>query len=213
MHSTRSRNTYVVVGALWAAAILIGLARLLAYESTSDISHNAPPTWPMGSVVHRVAGMPTLVVLAHPRCPCSRATIGELAKLMTACQGKVSATVLIVRPSEFAEGWERTDLWESAAAIPGVTVTSDIAGVESSRFGAATSGQTLLYSADGKLLFAGGITESRGHWGDNAGRSVITSLVLGSTETPTVRATPVYGCPLFDPLTPKRTEGVVCHAN
>ena len=37
------------------------------------------------------------------------------------------------------------------------------------RFGAETSGQTLLYDRDGRLLFSGGTTGSRGHDGDNAG--------------------------------------------
>lgn len=120
---------------------------------------------------------------------------------MTHCHGKLVTTVLMLHPAGMSDAWVHTDLWTSAAAIPGVTVLDDGEGMEARRFGAATSGQSLLYSTDGRLLFAGGITESRGHSGDNAGRSAIESLVLG-TETHATRGpavTPVYGCPLFGP--------------
>jgi hypothetical protein len=135
---------------------------------------------------------------------------------MTECQGKLVTTILLLRPTDAPEGWERTSLWHAAASIPGVTVVADNDGAESRRFGAATSGQALLYAADGRLLFAGGITESRGHGGDNAGRSAIVSLVrsgsalLGAGQ-PELQ-TPVYGCPLFDPADTSPTEGMdTCH--
>jgi hypothetical protein len=144
--------------------------------------------------------LPALVILMHPHCPCSRATVDELSKLMTHCQGKLTATVVMIQPTGTPAGWERTDLWSSAAAIPGVTLMSDPDGVETHRFGALTSGQALLYSPDGQLLFSGGITESRGHSGDNDGRSLIESLVLHEMAQPDaqVPTTPVYGCPLCD---------------
>jgi hypothetical protein len=71
----------------------------------------------------------------------------------------------------------------------------DDRGVEAERFGTSTSGQTLLYSADGRLLFSGGITGSRGHAGDNEGRDGLVALLTraGSGRT---RAS-VFGCPLF----------------
>ena len=198
---------YAVLGTAWAAAVAFGLWRLWTYESTADIPARPPLTWPAETRVSRPAGLPTLVLLAHPRCPCSRATIGELAKLMADCHGKLGATVLVLRPDGVPDGWERTDLWDSAAAIPGVSVTSDAGGAESRRFGAATSGQALLYGADGRLLFAGGITESRGHQGDNAGRSAVAALVLGSGGPAQTALAPVYGCPLFSESSPCPTNG------
>jgi hypothetical protein len=64
-------------------------------------------------------------------------------------------------------------------------------------FGAATSGEALLYGPDGRLEFAGGITSSRGHEGDNPGADRIVSLVTtGSAELATA---PVFGCPLNTP--------------
>ena len=116
---------------------------------------------------------------------------------MAHSQGRLTAYVLFVKPAGFSDEWETTDLWQSAASIPGVTVVIDEEGAEANRFHAATSGQTVLYDAGGRLLFSGGITASRGHYGDNAGQSAIVSLVNSGAADLT--ETSVFGCPLFDP--------------
>ena len=185
----------------WAACVAFGALELWKYEAAAGIPARSPLRWPADARIVRSPGLPTLVLLVHPHCPCSRATIGELAKLMTQCEGRLAATVLVLHPAGMPDAWVHTDLWSDAAIIPGVTVLADIEGTEARRFGAVTSGQSFLYSKDGRLLFAGGITESRGHSGDNAGRSVIESLVLGTDTPPPMRhlVTPVYGCPLFGP--------------
>ena len=88
----------------------------------------------------------TLLVFAHPRCPCSRATIGELARIMAVDQGRVSATVFFYAPSTEAPDWDRTDLWRDASGIPGVRAAEDRDGSAARRFGAFTSGKR-CYSA------------------------------------------------------------------
>src|SRR5207245_55082 len=124
-------------------------------------------------------------MVVHPHCPCSRASIEELAQIMTRCQGRLSSHVFFVKPIQCAQGWERTPLWDRAADILGVTVSCDEAGAEARRFGAATSGQVLLYQPDGTLVFSGGITLTRGHEGDNPGReAVIRFLTEGRGELP-----------------------------
>jgi hypothetical protein len=122
--------------------------------------------------------------------------MGELALLMAQSQGRLTAYVLFLKPAGFSDHWEKTDLWQSAEAIPGVKPIVDDDGVEAVRFHANTSGQTVLYDAEGRLLFSGGITAARGHAGDNAGRSAIVSLVNAKVADKT--ETPVFGCPLFD---------------
>ncbi|MDB5332995.1 MAG: hypothetical protein JWP03_4146 [Phycisphaerales bacterium] len=209
-----TRIASALVAIAWAAAVAFGTSRLWTYESTPGSPARPPIAWPADSHVVPQSGLPTLVLFAHPHCPCSRATVGELAKLMTDCRGKLTATVLVLRPQGVKEGWERTDLWNSAAAIPGVSVVSDAAGTESRRFGAVTSGQVLLFAADGRLLFSGGITESRGHSGDNAGRSAVAALVLGTGRAAQPASAPVYGCPLFNTSSSCPTEGTpACHKN
>ena len=197
----RRRLVLGTVLTVWAASVAFGAIELWKYESTPGAPAHSPLEWPSDSHVSRRPGLPTLVLLIHPQCPCSRATIDELAKLMTDCDGKLDVRVLLLHPAGMPDAWVHSGLWSGAAAIPGVAVSDDADGAEARRFGAATSGQALLYAANGRLLFAGGITESRGHSGDNAGLSAIESLVLGTDTHSTTRpaATPVYGCPLFGP--------------
>lgn len=193
---TRTPTIVIAGGALWLLAIGIGLWMLWNYQNSAGAAGVPPPRWPVNSRVEPVAGQATLVIMAHPHCPCSRASIGELALVMARCQGRVSAYVLFFKPPDFPEGWERTDLWDSAGRIPGVTVLSDEGGIEASRFNAVTSGTAMLYNAEGRLLFSGGITGSRGHSGENEGRSAIVALVTG--EAATRAETPVFGCSLVD---------------
>jgi hypothetical protein len=66
-------------------------------------------------------------------------------------------------------------------------------GIGARRFGSSTSGQVMLYN--GQLLFSGGITASRGHSGENDGRSVIIALPTEGQAATNER--PVFGCRLF----------------
>jgi hypothetical protein len=115
---------------------------------------------------------------------------------MAQAQGRVTAYALFLKPTGSYDGWEKTDLWQSAASIPGVNIFVDDGGTEARRFNAVTSGQIVLYDAGGRLLFSGGITGSRGHSGDNAGRSAIISLL--NTGEAEAAETFVFGCPLFN---------------
>lgn len=122
---------------------------------------------------------------------------------MTHCQGRLIAQVLFIEPAGTKADWVETDLWRSAAAMPGVTVHRDEAGIEARRFGCETSGQALLYGREGRLMFQGGITSARGHAGDNIGRSAVEALLFQGQARQT--QTPVFGCPLFAPTDEKGT--------
>ena len=182
---------------IWVLGLGFGLKKLFDYENTPAIPGTAPGTWPSESKIQRTPGLPTIVVMAHPRCPCTRATVGELALAMAKLQNRASATVVFVRPEGVAANWEITDLWRDAEKIPGVAVMNDPGGREAESFGSLASGQTMLYDASGRLLFSGGITAARGHFGDNAGRSTIVDLVLHGKSA--VNSTPVFGCSLASP--------------
>ena len=195
MRLQKNRLILTAAGALWLLIIGAGIGLLWNYESTPGVAAATPGRWPSDSRIKPDADRATLVMLAHPHCPCTRASIGELARLMTQAQGRVTAYVLFVRPANFSDAWVQSELWASAAAIPGVTPVLDDDGIEAGRFHAATSGQTVLYDAAGHLLFSGGITSARGHAGDNAGRTAIVSLL--TSDEAEERGTPVFGCPLF----------------
>ncbi len=189
----RGARLLIVAGlAAWVLTIGAGLAILWAYADTPGRPAAADATWPAGASIARNTHTPVLLLFLHPRCPCSRATIGELARLLAGARTPVATYALFYRPSDAEPGWERTDLWDSAAAIPGVHVMSDERGRQARVFGAFVSGQTLLYGATGSLLFSGGITGARGHEGDNPGRTAVTSMLAG--ERTDILRTPVFGC-------------------
>ena len=184
----------VLLGGTWVAALAFGARTLFRYETTPGRIGSVSSKWPAVSVVPRQTDKPTLLMLAHPHCPCSRASVGELAQVMAHAVDKVNAYVLFVKPSEAGTDWDDTDLRRSAAAIPGVTVFTDENGTEATRFGAETSGHTLVFAADGTLIFSGGITSSRGHAGSNAGESAVLAAL--NQETVPLSRTPVFGCAL-----------------
>ncbi len=165
------------------------------YENTRGTVGATPEHWPSGTPITLDHNRYTLIMFVHPKCPCTRASMEELNRLLAQCNGRVATRILFFKPDNLPHDWTQTDLWRSAAAIPGVTVQEDIDGTLARQFGAETSGYVLLYNPHGQLLFRGGITGSRGHAGDNPGESAIASIVMGQ-DTNFVQ-TPVYGCSLL----------------
>jgi hypothetical protein len=183
----------------WLVCAVGGLWVVWAYENGPGVAANSPAQWPDETRLQLASDRPTLVFLAHPQCSCTRASLGELAEALARAATRPKTYVVFLKPSAFADGWEKTGLWQTAAGLPDTTVVRDDDGREAIRFGAATSGQTLLYDARGALLFSGGITGARGHAGDNAGRASLVALLnhLKADRT----GTQVFGCSLFARLT------------
>ena len=192
MGTCRHTCCMTIAAIVWLIIVGGGLAALARYSGTPLPSSAVFAHWPADSHVPRSERQPALIMFAHPQCPCSRASLGELARLMVRVQGRVAPIVLFYRPADAEFGWERTDLWDSAAMIPGVQVATDVEGIEAERFGVAVSGHVLLYDTRGRLVFSGGITPARGHAGDNAGSAAIASL-LNTGHLQTAR-TPTFGC-------------------
>jgi hypothetical protein len=191
------RVSWAAACAAWLVFTAIGMHLVWKYKATAGAADASPATWPPASAIVRATGRATLLLFAHPHCPCTRASLGELAWLVERFADRVDAHVLVLRPAGTAPGWEAGDNEALAAAIPGVRVAVDEAGREAARFGAATSGHTFLYAAGGRLLYSGGITGARGHPGDNLGRARVASLLERGTAD---RADgPVFGCALSDP--------------
>jgi hypothetical protein len=194
--STKGSKPWLwIATAVWLGAAATGLAVLWKYDNAPGAGAQAPARWPDGSVLAHAAGQPTLILLAHPQCTCTPASLAELAEVLARARTRPRTYVLFLQPQGFSNDWVQSDLWKTAAAIPGVTLVRDDDGREARRFGSATSGQTLLYDGDGALRFSGGITGSRSHAGDNAGRRSLVALLNGSR--PDASATSVFGCPLF----------------
>lgn len=182
--------------AVWVAAIGVGNAMLYRYSLTPGAPGEARVTWPASVDLPRQPSLPTLVMVAHPHCSCTRASISELSRLMTRLQGRVQAFVLFVVPSDLNSEWARTDLWQSANLVNGVTAVVDRDGQMAEALGSTTSGQTYLYDEHDELRFSGGITPSRSHQGDSIGRQQIIAWV--ETHSHETAQSAVYGCSLDD---------------
>jgi hypothetical protein len=193
----RQRLFFCAATAAWLCAVFAGTAALLRYKSSAGAQRDAPARWPEESRLARVPAQATLVMAAHPHCPCTRASLTELDRLLSRARGRMHAVVLFVRPQGAAAGWEDTDLWRRARAMAGAQAVLDLEGAEAHRFQALTSGQTAVYDPEGKLLFSGGITAARGHEGDSVGRAYILAALDG-THLPHPNA-PVFGCALDSP--------------
>jgi len=174
--------------------VIAGFSILLRYEGLPGRSGSGLVHWPVDAPVELDRSRPTLLLFAHPQCPCTRATLGELDRIAARCRGRMRAVVFILSEPELGDPWTHSTLWSQAAGIPGVDVRADLHGAIARRFGVCTSGHVLVYATDGRLLFQGGITDSRGHAGDNPGEdSVVRAILEGATK---LVSTPVYGCSL-----------------
>jgi len=181
-----------LVCGLWIVSASAGMYLLLKFETDAGPGGKTPTEWPVQSRIALDPRRFTLVLFAHPQCPCTRASIENLNHLLARCGNDVATYVDFVQPANESDTWLQTDRWKAATALPGVTVRTDQDGAEARRFGAETSGYVVLFNPQGKLLFAGGITSSRGHQGDTAGEDSILADLKGQPSS--INQTPVYGC-------------------
>jgi hypothetical protein len=197
-HSIKSKSPTITTAtaAIWLFSVAAVLALIANHANAPGRSGAIPQQWPVQNLIALDTNRPTLIMFVHPYCPCTRASLGELDSLMARCRGQFNAHVVFVKPAGLGEFEAKSDLWRRASAIPGVTVHSDSSGSETRLFHPETSGQTVLYDRDGRLLFQGGITISRGHAGDNPGRSALVALL--NHQLVNEVETPVFGCSLFD---------------
>lgn len=177
---------------IWIALVISCLTGLFLYQVEAGAGAQAPFQWP-GEL--KLGAQGSLVMLVHPKCPCSRASLRQLATVLRERKTAPETYVVFASPPGSSTDWSQTDLWRSARALPGVVTVDDRGGRISQKFGAATSGQVLLYDGKGWLRFSGGLTPGRGHEGDSEGMEALASaLAPGHDIAPSA---PVYGCPLF----------------
>ncbi|WP_168196483.1 redoxin domain-containing protein [Bdellovibrio sp. NC01] len=138
--------------------------------------------------------VPTLLVFAHPKCTCTQATLAELEKLKSKLGAQVAVKVFISYDPQ--DAFEGQAIEKQARTIANVEVEKDLNRKVAKTFGALTSGQTMLYAPEGNLLFQGGITDSRGHQGDNPGAQQIARIVTGPFIKSAFARTPTFGCHL-----------------
>lgn len=191
------RLRLLAVAGVWLAAVLVAFLLLYLYESVAGPATVTPAVWPADAPIARAANRQTLLMFAHPRCPCTRASLRELEIIQASRPDWGQIQLVLYRPHDWDANWINSDIVRLAKRFRSITIVWDDGGRLAARFGARTSGHVLLYDAQGKLAFSGGITAMRGHEGVNPGR--IALMAIGRQEPAATRCTPVFGCPLTAP--------------
>ncbi|MEO1533968.1 MAG: hypothetical protein AAFS11_00215 [Planctomycetota bacterium] len=132
---------------------------------------------------------------AHPHCGCTTDTIPLLAKRADATDAAI--TVVLTGPAADSLDWELSKNAQAAARHDSLRIAHDPQGSKAQRFGALTSGHTVMYTPAGDLAFSGGLTASRGKAGPSAGLKALDAVLAGIA--PEQSTAPVFGCRLFDP--------------
>jgi len=174
---------------LWLLAAGASTGVLLNQGGNAVRSGGTPEHWPQGTEMALDPKRATLLVFTHSHCPCTRATLTELNRLISRYPERIAAHILVLNSEKDRP---KSGLWGKSAAMTSVAIHEDTNGTEAHRFGAKTSGFVLFYAPSGQLLFKGGIAAGPGHKGDNAGAKAIIALLSG--QNPTSTQTPVYGC-------------------
>jgi hypothetical protein len=186
----------VLAGTFWGGCFYYSYNNMLQFETTPGTAAKAPHHWPAKIGVYHSAEKATLLMLLHPLCPCSKASVTELERLLAELHDYIEVSILfVVPPTLNANDLMNTELWRQIQAIPGAHSRIDPDGLLSKRFGTFTSGETLIYSPNGELIFSGGITATRGHPGDSPGSNAIREIIINHKSEK--NSFSVFGCDLL----------------
>lgn len=137
----------------------------------------------------------TLLLFAHPKCPCTSATLKNLELIHQAHPETQTEIMLVIpagAPADFEDGptssWQASHSWARLSLDP--------KGALATAAGATTSGHVIYYDANGDTQFSGGITRARAVAGEaTALRSLLASI--GGSKTSNLSQHDVFGCPLL----------------
>ena len=177
----------ILVTAAWLLALGVGTAYWAAYDSTPGEAGRVS--------IRRESTSAELVLFVHPQCPCARSALAVLARLESNF-GRVRI-VFVGHPGAGADWWTGRN-WESA----GDRAERDEGGAIAQSYGVRTSGHAVLYDADGRLRFSGGVAPARSATPEIDRQIDEWKRLLTESEWPAVTR-PVFGCPLFDEATGK----------
>ncbi|HLO97235.1 MAG TPA: hypothetical protein VK171_01460 [Fimbriimonas sp.] len=177
------------VTAAWALSILSAGASLHFYEVTPSTNQIAPQT------LREPSRTNTLLVFAHPKCPCTVATLKcleELHQVHPEIQVELALVIPPNSPKLFEDGpsseWQASHRWAKR--------TIDRNGTLAKSLGAIASGHTFLFEEKGDVVFAGGITRARGVVGESTALRDLITCINGKQSFGLSRHD-VFGCSLL----------------
>ena len=198
--NAKSKISIAIACLLWVVSIGLGLYFLMNYETTPGKPATPPMKFPKDTKLKLSSDKDTLVMFVHPQCPCTKASLDQLAQISH--KDNLQIKLVFFQPSVKPDGWSEKWQLDDWINRPNVEITKDIDGVQASIFDAKTSGQTYLFDSKGRLFFNGGITAARGVAGDNIGFDNL-KLALARNKTTEANDTNlkkslVFGCNLLN---------------
>jgi hypothetical protein len=188
----RTNRWWCVLLAIWGLAVGTGLLLLGAYAARPGDAGTPPFTWPRATGIAFDDHRWNLLLFIHAECPCSRASVEELAYIMARVGDRICAHAVLLGPEPGSSRLAVKLVLNQLCTVPKLHIWQDEAAVETQRFRVATSGHVLLYDSQGRLAFSGGITPARGHVGQNHGRDAIVARVQQGHDDQS--SSPVFGC-------------------
>ncbi len=188
---------HVAIFLLWLTGLAVGFFGLYTYEFSGTTDTNSPAYWPDDIPLLSSKQGPTLLFFVHPRCPCTAASISELDRVLSRNPSSYQTYVVFPVPSRAPTGWLFGSNHSAAQRLPHAEIIEDDSASITNTFGVVLSGTTLVYGPDGRLIYEGGITASRGHAGTSYGSLALEAIAQGDTSPRT--GIPVFGCPVAAP--------------
>lgn len=133
--------------------------------------------------------------LSAPGLPVFSGERHRVGVILSQSLRRVTCHAVLLSSKHSHQAWKRSPLKNALALLSEVRQWEDPGGALAHRFRVATSGHVVLYDQNGRLMYSGGITDARGHRGDNPGRAAVIGLVLGTERRPSSHG--VFGCPLM----------------
>src|SRR5277367_4862072 len=116
-HKPQTTFIPLVISFVWLLGAGIGFHALHRYAYTEGTAAKPPSRWPANSRIPRNEGF-KLIVFAHPECPCSRATLRELAIIVGHSREQLDVHVCFYAPRSMREKWRTSDVWSDAPVLP-----------------------------------------------------------------------------------------------
>lgn len=199
-----SPRLFYTIAGCWVIAVAVSVVAVERYANKPGVPAPVTLTWPDHSQLSLAIDKPTALLFAHPKCPCTQATIREFQRIEARHPAGFETTVVFPVTAAQEEAWRDTRLVNEARNLASARIMFDRDGVEATRFDSSASGQVLLFAPDGRLLYSGGITAARGHEGSNGGQEAF-EYQLVHPDSPVI-AFPVFGCGLVRSPSPEKRQ-------
>lgn len=184
--------------AIWLAAMATAWVLLQSHEYTPGESARNESAG-LGRHFEMLATNrePAVLFFAHPLCPCTKSSFSELKDVL-ARHPAAKAGVVFTVPQPADSRWLDAALVRQTSAHPRMEAIIDRGGFIAKAYGAKVSGTAMIFDADGKLLYHGGLTSSRSHEGGGPGEADLDEALSGSLHGKLAEHS-VFGCRLILP--------------